>query len=106
MTMFDKKELKDQIIEAVKKVYDPEIPVDIYELGLIYDIIIDNDANVEVRMTLTSPNCPSAAEIPSAVRVSVSKVQEVNEVEVEVVFDPPWGPEKMSEDAKLVLGMA
>jgi len=104
--MIDKEALKAQVIEAIKLIFDPEIPVDVYELGLIYDIIIDNDANVEIRMTLTSPNCPSAEEIPGSIRTGVSKVKDVNEVEVEVIFDPPWTPEKMSEDAKLVLGMA
>ncbi len=97
--------LHDQITAAIKQVYDPEIPVDIYELGLIYEINIDPDNNVQVVMTLTSPNCPAAQEIPVTVRRAVGRVPQVKDVEVDIVFDPPWTPEKMSDVAKITLGM-
>ncbi|HUF46691.1 MAG TPA: iron-sulfur cluster assembly protein [Vicinamibacterales bacterium] len=93
------------IIEVIKTVYDPEIPVDIYELGLIYDIIVDADRNVLVKMTLTSPACPSAQQIPSEVRYKVKAVPDVTDAWVEIVWEPPWDKDRMSEAAKMALGM-
>lgn len=94
---------KDDIIAALKTVYDPEIPVDIFELGLVYDIKL-SDSNVVVLMTLTSPSCPAAQSIPEDVKYKVSRVEGVEFVNVEIVWDPPWGMEMMSEVAKLELG--
>jgi FeS assembly SUF system protein len=96
--------LQSKIIEVVKTVYDPEIPVDIYELGLIYDIIVDAERRVLIKMTLTSPACPSAQQIPSEVRYKVKALPEVTDAWVEIVWDPPWTKERMSEAAKLALG--
>ena len=97
-------ELKDKIVRAIKTVFDPEIPVDVYELGLIYDIQINSDNNVHIIMTLTSPNCPAAETIPADVKNRVEMIKEINEVEVEITFDPPYSQELMSEEAKLELG--
>lgn len=97
-------ELKDQIVLALKGVYDPEIPVDVYELGLIYDIKIFPVNNVYILMTLTSPSCPSAGEIPGEIEQKVREVEGVNDVSVELTFDPPYSTEMMSEVAKLELG--
>lgn len=97
--------LQAPIIEAIKTVYDPEIPVDIYELGLIYDINVDADRNVQINMTLTSPACPSAQQLPADVRRKVGAVPDVNKVKVDIVWEPTWGKERMSEAAKLALGM-
>jgi FeS assembly SUF system protein len=97
-------ELQPQIVEAVKTVFDPEIPVDIYELGLIYDIHVDAERRVLIKMTLTSPACPSAQQIPSEVRYKVKAIPTVTNAWVEIVWDPPWGKERMSEMAKLSLG--
>jgi FeS assembly SUF system protein len=97
-------ELQSKIVEALKTVYDPEIPVDIYELGLIYEIIVDAEKRVLVNMTLTSPACPSAQQIPSEVRYKVKAVPGVTDAWVEIVWEPPWGKERMSEAAKLALG--
>ncbi len=97
-------ELRQRAFEACKNVFDPEIPVNIFELGLIYDVIVDPQRNVKVIMTLTSPSCPSAQELPLEVRGRVAVVPGVNDVDVDVVFDPPWTPEKMSEAAKVQLG--
>ena len=97
-------ELKDKIIENIKKVFDPEIPVNIYELGLIYDIKID-DGNVEVIMTLTSPFCPVAGSLPKEVAARVSEVDGVKKANVELVFEPPWTMDLMSNEAKLELNM-
>ena len=97
-------ELQSKIIEQLKTVYDPEIPVDIYELGLIYEIIVDAEKRVLVNMTLTSPACPSAQQIPSEVRYKVKAVPGVTDAWVEIVWEPPWGKERMSEAAKLALG--
>lgn len=94
-----------QIVEAISKVYDPEIPVNIYELGLVYDIDVDSASNVAIRMTLTAPACPSAQTIPLDVERRVREVAGVNDVKVEVVWDPPWTKDRMSETAKLALGM-
>ena len=97
--------LKEAIIEKIQTVFDPEIPVNIHELGLIYDVDVTPTGNVHINMTLTSPACPSAQELPVMVRGAVGMAPGVKEVEVDVVFDPPWTPEKMSEAARLQLGM-
>ena len=97
-------ELKEKIIENIKKVFDPEIPVNIYELGLIYDIKID-DGDVEVTMTLTSPFCPVAGSLPKEVAARVSEVEGVKKANVELVFEPPWTMDLMSNEAKLELNM-
>jgi FeS assembly SUF system protein len=94
-----------QLVEAVSKVFDPEIPVNIYELGLVYDLEVDSACNVHVRMTLTAPACPAAQTIPVDVERRVREVPGVNDVKVSVVWDPPWTREKMSDAAKLTLGM-
>lgn len=96
--------LQGPIVEVIKTVYDPEIPVDIYELGLIYDIIVDAQKQVLVKMTLTSPACPSAQQLPSEVRYKVKAIPEVSEAVVEIVWEPPWDKDRMSEAAKLQLG--
>src|SRR5687768_4015749 len=96
--------LQGKIIEAIKTVYDPEIPVDIYELGLIYDIIVDKDRNVLINMSLTSPACPSAQQLPVEVRHKVRSLPEVTDAKVEIVWEPAWTKERMSEAAKLTLG--
>ncbi len=97
--------LTDDIVAAIKTVYDPEIPADIYELGLIYKIDIGDDREVKIDMSLTSPNCPSAQELPIMVENAVSSVPGVKETKVEVVWDPPWDPSRMSDEARLVLNM-
>lgn len=97
-------QLREQALEATKNVFDPEIPVNIYELGLIYDVIIDEERNAKVIMTLTSPACPAAQELPMEVQGRVAVILGINDVEVDVVFDPPWSPDKMSEAAKVQLG--
>lgn len=97
--------LTDDIVAALKTVYDPEIPADIYELGLIYKVDIKDDRTVDVDMTLTTPNCPAAAELPMMVENAVSSVQGVGPVKVQVIWDPPWDPSRMSDEARLVLNM-
>lgn len=97
-------ELKEQVVLALKSVYDPEIPVDVYELGLIYDIKVFPVNNVYILMTLTSPSCPSAGTIPSEIEEKVREIKGVNDVSVELTFDPPYSTELMSEVAKLELG--
>ena len=97
-------QLKKKALEAIKKVYDPEIPVNIYELGLVYEISIFPLNNVFVQMTLTSPSCPAAQSIPDDVKRNIKEIEGVNEVTVEITFDPPWTQEMMSEAAKLELG--
>ena len=97
--------LTDDIIAGLKTVYDPEIPADIYELGLIYKIDIGDDRAVKIDMSLTSPNCPSAQELPIMVENAVSSVAGVKDAKVEVVWDPPWDPSRMSDEAQLVLNM-
>jgi len=97
--------LTDEIIAGLKTVYDPEIPADIYELGLIYKIDIGDDRTVKIDMSLTSPNCPSAQELPVMVENAVASVSGVKEAKVEVVWDPPWDPSRMSDEARLVLNM-
>lgn len=96
---------EEALIEAVATVFDPEIPVNIYELGLIYAIELDDDGNVKVEMTLTAPACPSAQELPEQVRDAVLGVEGVKSCVVETVWDPPWTPDRMSEDARLQLNM-
>lgn len=103
-TMQAEKTLKDRVMEVVKTVYDPEIPVDIYELGLIYEVSVYPINNVYIKMTLTSPACPAAETIPSEVETKVRQLKDVNDVQVEVTFDPPYSPDMMSEAAKLELG--
>lgn len=97
--------LTDGIVGALKTVYDPEIPADIYELGLIYKVDIDDDRVVTVDMTLTTPNCPSAAELPGQVENAVLSVAGVREAKVSIVWDPPWDPSRMSDEARTVLDM-
>ncbi|MFO7824893.1 MAG: SUF system Fe-S cluster assembly protein [Cyclobacterium sp.] len=97
-------EIKRKVVDAIKDVYDPEIPVDVYELGLIYEITVYPVNNVYILMTLTSPNCPAAESIPSEVKSRVSEIEGVNNVEVELTFDPPYSQDMMSEVAKLELG--
>jgi len=96
--------LRDKVVAAIKQVYDPEIPVDVYELGLIYEINVYPVNNVYILMTLTSPNCPSAESIPAEVEQRVKEIEELNEVQVELTFDPPFTQDMMSEAAKLELG--
>ncbi len=97
--------LTDDIVGALKTVYDPEIPADIYELGLIYKVDIGDDRMVHIDMTLTTPNCPSAAELPTQVENAVSSVAGVREAKVNIVWDPPWDPSRMSDEARTVLNM-
>ena len=97
--------LTDDIIEALKSVYDPEIPVDIYELGLIYKVDLSDDRDVAIEMTLTAPGCPVAGEMPGWVEDAVRKVEGVQSAKAALVFDPPWDPSKMSDEAKLALNM-
>lgn len=100
----DKKELEDKIIEVIKTIYDPEIPVDVFELGLIYEIKIQDDYHVDVEMTLTSPSCPVAESLPVEVEEKIAGVKEVKSAKVNIVFDPPWDKDMMSEEAMLELG--
>ena len=97
--------LKDKIITEVKKIYDPEIPVNIYELGLIYDILVQNDNCVKIKMTLTTPNCPVAESLPKEVKDTVMKVKDVKKVDLDLVWDPPWTKDMMSDAAKLELNL-
>ena len=97
--------LSGDIVAALKTVFDPEIPADIYELGLIYKVDVDDDRVVKVDMTLTTPNCPSAAELPAMVENAVASVQGVREAKVSIVWDPPWDPSRMSDEARAVLNM-
>ena len=97
--------LKEKIITEIKKIYDPEIPVNIYELGLIYDIKIENKNSVIVKMTLTSPNCPVAESLPKEVKDSIMELSEVKDVDLQLVWDPPWNKSMMTEAAKLELNL-
>jgi FeS assembly SUF system protein len=97
--------LTDQLIEKLKTVYDPEIPVDIYELGLIYKVDVSDDKDVVIDMTLTAPGCPVAGEMPGWVEDAVNEIPEIKSCKVELVFDPPWDPSRMSDEAKLQLNM-
>ena len=98
-------ELGDKIVRMLKTIFDPEISVDIYELGLIYDVFVNEDADVKILMTLTTPNCPVAETLPREVEEKVKSLDEVKDAEVEITFDPPWSQDLMSEEAKLELGM-
>jgi len=96
-------ELEAKLVEALKKVYDPEIPIDIYELGLIYGMKLDQDGTLHIRMTLTAPGCPVADSILAEVRARVLEIEDIHEAEVELAWDPPWSPDRMSEAARLTL---
>ena len=98
-------DLKDKVIAEIKKIYDPEIPVNIYDLGLIYKIEINNENKVLVEMTLTSPNCPVAESLPKEVKDSIMQIDEVDKVELDLVWEPPWDKSMMSESAKLELNL-
>jgi len=100
----DKQALEEEIIRTIKTVYDPEIPVDIFELGLIYEITMNDDDTVKILMTLTTPNCPSAEELPREVEEKVSNIEGIKEAKVEITFDPAWDKDMMSEEAQLELG--
>ncbi len=104
-TTIDTNELGEKIVTVLKTIYDPEIPVDIYELGLIYDVFVNADNEVKILMTLTSPNCPVAESLPAEVEERVKSLDMVKDAEVEITFDPPWSQDLMSEEAKLELGM-
>ena len=104
MSTIDTNALGEKIVSVLKTIYDPEIPVDIYELGLIYDVFINEDRDVKILMTLTTPNCPVAETLPVEVEEKVKTLKEVNDAEVEITFDPPWSQDLMSEEAKLELG--
>ena len=97
--------LGEQAVDVLRTIFDPEIPVDIYELGLIYDVQVSEDADIHILMTLTSPNCPVAETLPVEVQEKVSSLPDAKEVEVEITFDPPWTKDMMSEAARLELGM-
>ena len=101
---FDAQLLGEKIVKVLKTIFDPEIPVDIYELGLIYDVFVNEDFDAKVLMTLTSPNCPVAESLPAEVEEKVKSIKGINQVEVEMTFDPPWTKDLMSEEAKLELG--
>lgn len=104
-TTINTEELGDKIVRVLKTIYDPEIPVDIYELGLIYDVFVNEDAEVKIIMTLTSPNCPVAESLPKEVRDKVASLEVVKDCVVELTFEPTWTKDNMSEEAKLELGM-
>ncbi len=104
MDAAEKKVLEDKVIDAIKECYDPEIPVNIWELGLIYEINVGDDPIVNVRMTLTAPGCPAARSLPIEVHDRIAEIPEVKDVNIEIVWDPPWTPEMMSQEAKLELG--
>ena len=101
---FDAQLLGEKIVKVLKTIFDPEIPVDIYELGLIYDVFVNEDFDAKVLMTLTSPNCPVAESLPAEVEEKVKSIKGINQVEVEMTFDPPWTKDLMNEEAKLELG--
>ena len=101
----DTNELGEKIVNVIKTIYDPEIPVDIYELGLIYDVFVNEDYAVKILMTLTTPNCPVAESLPLEVENKIKSMPSITDAEVEITFDPPWTQELMSEEAKLELGM-
>ncbi len=98
-------EIKNKVIEEIKKIYDPEIPVNIYELGLIYKVEVNNENKVEIDMTLTSPNCPVAESLPKEVKDNIMKIEGVSDVNLNLVWEPPWDKDKMSEAAKLELNL-
>lgn len=101
----DKEKLKAEIVETLKDIYDPEIPVNIYDLGLIYDIEIGDDNHAVIKMTLTTPNCPVAGSMPAEIELRVGQIKGIGAVEVELVWDPPWGMDRISDEAKLELGL-
>ena len=101
----DTQDLGEKIVRVLKTIYDPEIPVDIYELGLIYDVFVNEDYDVKILMTLTTPNCPVAETLPMEVEEKIRSLDEVKSAEVEITFDPPWNQDLMSEEAKLELGI-
>ena len=103
--IIDTNKLGEEIVEVLKSIYDPEIPVDIYELGLIYDVFVNEDYEVKILMTLTTPNCLVAETLPLEVEEKVKSIDSVKDAEVEITFDPPWSQDLMSEEAKLELGM-
>ena len=105
MTTIEKTWLQSRVIEALETCYDPEIPVDIYQLGLVYAVEVDDSGDVEIKMTLTTPNCPVATSLPGEVHDKVKAIETVKSVKVDVVWDPPWDSNKMSESEKLQLGM-
>ncbi len=105
MTNDEKRDLEEKVKNVVKNIYDPEIPVNIFELGLIYEINVSDSGNVKVLMTLTSPNCPVAESMPAQVKEEISYLNGVTNSEVEITFDPPWDQDMMSEEAKLELGL-
>jgi FeS assembly SUF system protein len=105
MTEAELEVVGDKIVTVIKTIYDPEIPVDIYELGLIYDVFVNEENDAKILMTLTSPNCPVAESLPREVEDTVMSLKEINKAEVEITFDPTWTQEMMSEEAKLELGM-
>ena len=98
-------ELKENIIEEIKKIYDPEIPVNIYDLGLIYDIKVEDKNTAKIKMTLTSPNCPVAESLPKEVKDGIMQVEGIDNVDLDLVWDPPWDKDRMSEAAKLELNL-
>jgi len=104
MTDVNIREVGEKIVEVLKSIYDPEIPVDIYELGLIYDVFVNENKEAKILMTLTSPNCPVAESLPVEVEQKVQTLDEIDKAEVEITFDPPWSQDLMSEEAKLELG--
>ncbi|PRX52089.1 iron-sulfur cluster assembly protein [Salegentibacter salegens] len=101
----DTQELGEKIVKVLKTIYDPEIPVDIYELGLIYDVMVNTEQEVKILMTLTTPNCPVAESLPQEVKERVASIDTVKDAEVEITFDPPWNQDLISEEAKLELGL-
>jgi len=102
--MIDPNELGEKVVKVLKTIYDPEIPVDIYELGLIYDVFLNEDNDVKILMTLTSPNCPVAESLPQEVKDKVAEIDGVKSSDVEMTFEPPWSKDLMSEEARLELG--
>ena len=101
----DTEAIGEKIVRVLKTIYDPEIPVDIYELGLVYDVFVNEDHDVKILMTLTTPNCPVAETLPVEVEEKIKSIDEVKNVEVEITFDPPWSQDLMSEEARLELGL-
>lgn len=104
MTDAELQAIGEKVVDVLRTIYDPEIPVDIYELGLIYDVHVSDELDIKILMTLTSPNCPVAESLPEEVKEKVRSIDEVKEVEVEITFDPPWTKDMMSEEAMLELG--
>jgi FeS assembly SUF system protein len=105
MTEIDTKTLEENVVAALKTIYDPEIPVNIYELGLVYEVRVEPSGDAHIKMTLTAPNCPAAQSLPEEVRRKTELIEGVTAAHVEIVFDPPWTPEKMNDSAKLILNI-